>query len=474
MRKDLIVFYSLILFTIVVIYAINIEFISFTFFCILGVFAFKSKRDYFWLAYALFAYDWVGSLFFLKFAPTVLIPGITFSFLEILSIVLFIKYYRFAFNKSFIFHKPIKLYLIYGVFLILLGMSLGMVRTDTSGGGLGSMIAIVRMILLVPLLYTVPKILSKKTDLFFFLNILFSFCFLNIFAQFYEIFNHQTLHLALGADYVGEEGYFTSNEIRPLYGTISSFFSIICGIYILTKKEKPFLTNYLVIILTINIISIFITATRGWIIAIVFFLLSQLVVLKIKTMTVVLILGLFFYSGYTLIPIFKKQVDFSYDRVMTIQSLAEGDLTMGGTNKRLTDRSEPVIKKFKEQPIIGWGFSGVGFQTFDPHVGNQSILMEGGIIAFIIIIYMQLYVLWQIYKRSKNNRDGRIILVFAVLSLYIVHSSSSMYYGYLINTHSYHWVKLFFISIFFGIIQSFLINAPTYEEKNSYKRTLKY
>ena len=97
------------------------------------------------------------------------------------------------------------------------------------------------------------------------------------------------------------------------------------------------------------------------------------------------------------IPKINLQILQVVERTLTMEDLAKGDLTAGGSLSRLTERGPRVMKKFYEQPVLGYGFSEEYYKFLDGHVGNQSLLLNGGIIGFIIISYFHFIIFSLLY-----------------------------------------------------------------------------
>ena len=102
------------------------------------------------------------------------------------------------------------------------------------------------------------------------------------------------------------------------------------------------------------------------------FVISKLKIHELfKNTSIILVIILIFMQ----FNIINSQVHKSMERLSTIELIFKGDPTAGGTNARLTERHYPVMNKFYEKPIIGWGFSAVGYDSYDVHVEIKSLLM---------------------------------------------------------------------------------------------------
>ena len=96
-------------------------------------------------------------------------------------------------------------------------------------------------------------------------------------------------------------------------------------------------------------------------------------------------------------------------------------------------------------------------------VGNQSILMIGGILGYCAIFSIIIYFMLKLYILSKKldndniYKNSLIILVFSFIVLFIIHSSSGQIFGYLVfaksNSHALT------LSIFFAMINNFYLSS---------------
>lgn len=159
----------------------------------------------------------------------------------------------------------------------------------------------------------------------------------------------------------------------------------------------------------------------------------------------------------------------SLQRLETISFLLKGDQTLGGTDRRLTSRIYPVLVKFEERPITGWGFSKIGMETFDGHTGNASILMIGGLTGGIIILiflyklFMKQYKLYKALHVFNKYKKGVLIISASLIILLIIHSSSSQVFGFYRYVsdggHAAYWLAIYFV------ILSIVYNTSVNEQK---------
>ena len=60
--------------------------------------------------------------------------------------------------------------------------------------------------------------------------------------------------------------------------------------------------------------------------------------------------------------------------MLTLEKMGKGDLALGGTLSRLTERGPKVMSKFYESPVFGFGFAGLGSAGFDTETPARGII----------------------------------------------------------------------------------------------------
>jgi hypothetical protein len=114
-----------------------------------------------------------------------------------------------------------------------------------------------------------------------------------------------------------------------------------------------------------------------------------------------------------------------------------------------------VMYKFHENPILGWGFSSDYYEYRDAHVGHPNILLNTGIVGYIylnlLFIYFCLIILRMGGDKNIRVHEGTapLIFLFGLITIYVIHSSSTQYWGYPISIE-----KILFFSFFFASVNT--------------------
>ena len=118
----------------------------------------------------------------------------------------------------------------------------------------------------------------------------------------------------------------------------------------------------------------------------------------------------------------------------TIESVAQGDLSAGGTNAR-NDYSEILVNHWKDSPFLGWGFSDFYKENGNGHAGLANLLFGVGIIGFLVFIYFwyKLFFTPLVKDRmlSMGNPYKGALVVFSLgfLIFFILNATSGQQFG---------------------------------------------
>ena len=453
-------------------------------FLIFLILAYRSKEeDYFWLVWFFIVIDAPGRLFSAEGLYDKRIPlysvtgGISFTFSQLFLFVYIAKMYfenrkfDFAFKEMFNYF-----FIIIGVFLLysfLLGM------------GPGTIVIVLKSllpwawILIIPYYVRTPEQIAKVSQL------VFPFVFIGIGFQIHTFITGNYLDYMLRGvklDYINlvvEEGGKAS---RVWVSTFLMLYALTQALFYMVSKKKAFSSsNYLAAVVFTAFASIFLSATRGWLLAYGFlimasvFLMSKsgkvkkLINLAIASVVMVYILQFSF-------PLVRHQFEAALDRFATMELLLSGDVTAGGTLKRIDVRGKRVMDQFYESPLIGWGFSDTYFAYEDGHVGQQNILLNVGIIGFLYLNFFYGYLCLKIWVYSGNKQirsiwgNGFLVYLFSLLAIFIIHGSSTQFWGFIIEGMT---TKITLISFIIASINAIIVHAikgPAEENDASLKK----
>jgi len=433
-NKDIFQLYFLFLISVVVIYKLP-TMVGALFQILLLIAFWRSKRDYFWLAFVFVVQNFPGALFSrytgdlqntFSLLPTS--PVGTLYFWMVFVILAFIKALRRKAQYKLVISENIKI--LAGYFFILIIVF-----------GIYKWTAVTRTLLPWLFLLILPSLFRKEDDFHRFFNLLFSFLFFVIATQVFQIiFKAPLAKLLSGYILVGvvEELEFL---VRPLDGIFIPYLALFGALYFLIYKKKIYQTNYLLTIAVFSVFSIFITGTRSWMISALFIVGSYFFFIAHQKYTILLKLSIpliLIFLIVQFIPIVRQQVELALQRYETIQYLLKGDPTAGGTLKRLIVRRPRVLAKFYESPIVGWGYGTEAREYSDGHVGNENLLMHTGIIGYFLWLMLWLGFILKMKKltdslSSKNPYKNVPKLFIIMLIGTLIINVSAQWFNYLLG-----------------------------------------
>lgn len=376
------------------------------------------------------------------------------NFFELFVIISFFKAFRHNKNGFKIYGKEL-LYtiLVYAVFLFIYSIFIGMDLLKIGNT--------LRLMLFWSLFYSIPKLLFNNNNtivsFFKYLFPLLSVYF--IFLIFYYVTGYDVKSLFSFSNINVKD---TDDLLRVISGNYLLYFTLLGSVYYFGSNR--FNDKFLMFNIIIIMLSMLSTATRGWIIGfslivIIYFFLSGY--FKKNVFNNIPLIFSVILIFILLIPPLQKQISFSYDRLLTIESVFKGDETAQGTLSRLSERGPKVMQKYYESPIIGFGFSDEYHEFDDVHVGNQTLLLQGGIILFLLILTLVfIYGLYAIKKVSSSIQKNAYVALFSVLlSIIVIHSTSEYMFNLKVRYQASVFLTFYFSLFSYTISQKKLIGT---------------
>ena len=341
------------------------------------------------------------------------------------------------------------LLLIYLIFLVVQGYVWG-VSTE-----LNIQFRIIKFILPLFLLYSLPKLMDVEKQYADILYYLFPITFTILATQVFTILNGISPAQYLGINVETNHLFFVSKDVayRGFFNDAVLLITLLGSFLMLSKQDNRFSNSYIYLVIISIFFSIFLSATRGWILgffAVFFgFLFFVSKVKPIQSVKMVVI-STIIVAGLYSFPIIKIQVDNAWERLMTLQALAKGDLTAGGTLLRLERRSPLVMKRWAESPLTGIGFSDDFFHYGDRHVANQNILLQTGIVGAALLLVFFLRFLWKLFvksaglpKQHPRKKEFKVFLFFFG-GWFLIHSLTSQQFAFYAEPHVGMVIAYFF------------------------------
>ncbi len=406
--------------------------------------AYRSKDDYLWLAWFFIINDAPGRLFSAEGLLDHRIPlyplaaGASIEFQELFVFMYIAKAFFGGQRLEYIFKRAFTVFfIILGIFLlysVLLGLSMK--------NGIQAFKYLIpwAWIFIIPYYLRSPEQIEKASRL------LFPFVFLALALQIHTFVTGKYLdHILRGEKFIFNLAVDESSEVSRVWASV--FILLYCSaqaLFYMAAREKIFRYNYLAAIVFCSVASIFLSATRGWMLGIGFLAaasvfqmsksgkIHRMINLALASVAVVFILQWSF-------PLVRHQFDAALERFSTLKLLASGDITAGGTLKRIDVRGKRVLQAFNENPVFGWGVSDTYFEYADGHVGPQNILLNVGVAGFVYLNLLYVFLCLKVWAFSQEKKvrakwgGALIIYVLALVTIFIIHGSSTQFWGYVMQ-----------------------------------------
>lgn len=401
---------------------------------LLLVLFFKSHRSYFWFAFMFLVESTPGAIF--SFSDPVhnfsLVSGAAGNLYFSLPFIA-IAFYKFSKLKKnypkYFLTTIIGVLIFYFIFLL-------------AGNGIYKWTAILRLTIPWLLLAVIPRLMPDEEHYANFFKLIFPFVGFVLITQVFKLITSEEFVTLIGG--IGNPALAQWKDIldanaaiRPAEGIFIPFLSLFGAVYFLTKRTQRYFTRgFLYLIIALSTLSIFITATRAWLLAVIFLLAGYSILIAKNPFKIILRFAFpafIIFLLFITVPFLKLQADLAFARYETIGYLLQGDITAGGTLSRLSIRAPKVMEYFYKQPFFGWGYGTEGAAFADGHVGHQNLLMQTGLTGYLIFfMFWIIYIIKMIDANKKlsvssDYKNLPVILILFFLSIHIINTSAQWF-----------------------------------------------
>lgn len=418
--------------TIVATYYLPSIFTAFWYILLLFIY-WKSADEPFWLAFFLVTVDGFLGYFGVYTVVIRLIPGLPAIEVAQFYILLSVLKARKTANEPYVFYKNyLWILFFYIIFMVIWGQLMGF------SGEINAYFRIAKLTFPFFLFYSIPKLFPDIASFRRFFDLLFLILIAAFVSQVFTLLTGLAPARAfeLTAEQVSEAG-----EYRGFYNVAATLLGLFGALFFLASKaDKSFNQIYLYIIIFSAYGMAYLSATRGWMIGFSFTIILTMVLITgtntRRILGFVFVGTLIIWAGLSNEGI-RKQIDYSTERLKTLEAVAEGDITAKGTLSRIETRGPKVMKIFYENPVFGWGFSDTAREYSDGHVGNQNLLLISGILGFTFLsgflVYFSIKIILVYFKFKKRTKfsEGVPIIVIFLIGWFIIHSTSGQHFNYM-------------------------------------------
>ncbi|MBN1187233.1 MAG: hypothetical protein JXB49_33450 [Bacteroidales bacterium] len=468
-QSDLVAFVLLFLVAAFFVYFLPVFFARIFFFLLLLLF-WRSKKNYFWFAFVFILIEQPAGFFSGGLAEDMqrlplytIISGVSLTVDDLFIIAALMKALVKGKRRRLFFNKPLQWLFVYLILILFFSFLFGM---NNEG-----IVRTLRVLSFWTLFISLPYLLENKDEMIKFCALLFPFIFLVFAGQLYELINGvPIIGVVKPIDPVNYTYSITQTDniysvARFISAPYLNLFCFISSLFIVFSRNIVGLSKlYLLTVATLCFLSIVLSATRGWFLAYTITILLIFITASAKPLKIagwVIFPLLLFFALYSITPAFKIQINNAMVRISTLEGLAQGDITLGGTQQRTTIRSARVMEAFYKNPVTGWGFSYQG--NHDGHVGNQNLLQSTGFIGYSLFLYFWLSYIYSLLLVKRRILHGNpykmslVVLLYGFIGIFVIHSTSSQMFGYDPQFSAVN--KIFFLVGFFVFSDIFMKEA---------------
>jgi hypothetical protein len=377
---------------------------------------YKSKKDYFWLAFWFLINTGPGGFFYItEEVATGQLPafrlggGVTVLVTEVFLVIAIFKALTRAKKPRIPLSKPLLMIMAYSLFLFVISFSI-------FGTTLIRFLKDIRYFFyyfsIIPFTYLV----YKERDGEKFLYCLFPFVFVTLFTGIYFIFTGDYFinllapglksQILLGIEEGGIR-FNTSGKGEHLVLLIS-YITALFFIFKETRLKKKNL--YLLLVAGSSYVTILLSATRAWFAIFSFIFIGAVIFFKkkLKKVVGVLMIVAFLYIPYRFVPKLNDFVNRSWTRIESLFEInRETSIAYKMIEYKKKYRLSKTLEGIRESPLIGWGNSTEFYKyTGGGDVGNFNLVLQVGIIGFLVFANAWLQFFLMVRKTNRGLSPG--------------------------------------------------------------------
>jgi hypothetical protein len=358
------------------------------------------------------------------------------------------------------FKKALKLFICFALLLIFIGLVFGINAESDTGLGLINFIKIGRLLFLLPLIVLVPFIINNTKQALRLLPLLEIIVLVNMAFQLFFLISGVHINEVFGVNggaIDGVAGTFSEYEGTQARATTGWMYPLIyIPLLLVLKFFKEVSSLRFFFGVSLAILSISFTGSRGYLLAILMLtVLSQLAFSTKKDFRITIItlfLGFIFFPVITEFSIVRDRIDLYTERFSESGNTSSG--IQGGSLDVRVVLGEIVLEKWKESPLIGFGFSGEGIEYYDQHTGNQSIALAGGLVGLFFYSVLLIIILNIVFQSSNGFTKLFLFKGALLLSFFLIHSTSTDLFSPYFSFETYHYNKFILIAFFFTVLSA--------------------
>ncbi|UCG30885.1 MAG: hypothetical protein JSV53_03140 [candidate division WOR-3 bacterium] len=427
------------------------------FFLVVLVIFLLTKKDYFWFAFFFIIIAQPGWLFkAYSIGATARVPIYTFlpstslTPMDLFVFLVFVKALVYGRKCDLIMKRPLTYVLLYGIFLLVMSIVV-------YGSDINVLANMLRSTFMYSAILSFLFLIYDWEQVRRFMHLIFPVVFFILFTQVYFVLSGNEFVNLLSAGQ-RELAYTETGMLRPVMGgVVLIFFAFAFSLFLLQHEKRRLTRVYLYVVMVLSCLSIFMSATRIWVIMFSLMLLFYLIFIKRSArgyIHIASVVGLLLLIVVNVTPLKERFTD-SWVRVSRLSSVMQGRFSVDTSfDQRYSVRLPHVVEGIKQNWLLGWGFSDSYVKYNDAHVGNFNMLLQVGIIGFMLFSYLW----WGYFKMvhgaarrvsfNSSHRRSLQVLLSVFTAMLVAHFSTYQFFGL-----SGSQTGIFFVSIFLAISQ---------------------
>jgi O-antigen ligase len=224
---------------------------------------------------------------------------------------------------------------------------------------------------------------------------------------------------------------------NPIYLSVIFMFSVFFALYLAFEDYSKIAKNWLAVSIFTNLAGIFLTGTRGTMLAVFVSAVLMFIYFAIKFWNIkkirFVVLSLSLLAILIPILLFSFKDSNFVKTNATLNRLTQINITEGSGYARFINWGI-ALQGIKEKPIIGWGqnnYSYVFDKHFDPRMYGQepffdrahNIILDttihGGVLALIAFVLIFVYAISSLFKNNEIRIEQKVILSSLFLAYFI-------------------------------------------------------
>lgn len=422
----------------------------------------NSKANYFWVAYFLVLFSAPFGLFAeaqadLKSGLPLfkLFPGISLNFYQLFVLSSIYKSLTIKKTYKYFVHNQLIALFVYFFILLILAFILHHSTPVT-------ILYVLRDLLLYAFIFTLPKLVNSRIDFYRLLYLIIPFVTLH-FADniIFSLNGGRYLVLGIDRNIVSQEKILVMGYRFILFGGMFSYIFITFFSAMLLLLMYSRYKLYISFIIAMAFFVVLAGGFRSWFLIFSIGFATYLFVVKNKfSNSLYILIFVFLISNILGDSRDTTMFRLSFERALGVFDIFEPDSQAATSIEWKTEGRLPgQLELISKSPITGWGFTK---EKGDPDVGNFGMLVEMGIIGFLVYLVLWIGIIkmfWRVISNAKLDiryRKVAKVLLAGFIGLLISHFTTNQIFG--IGT--------------FSILISFYIYISDFVMKEAYNTLL--